>query len=56
MNKVNAGASLEIDLDRGMIKDIIKAKVYSAQSFPKFMQDLIKAGGLMPYIRKRYKR
>ncbi len=47
---------LEVDLDKGIIKNLTKGKTYQAQSFPPFMQELIKAGGLMPYVKSRLKR
>jgi 3-isopropylmalate/(R)-2-methylmalate dehydratase small subunit len=55
-NKIAQGALLEIDLDKGVIKDLTKSEVYFAQAFPKFMQELIKSGGLMRWVRKRYTR
>ncbi len=51
--KITQNSSLEIDLDKGMIKDLSKNKVYRAQRFPTFMQELIKAGGLLPYVRRK---
>ena len=53
-DKIAKGALLEIDLNKGMIKDLAKNKIYFAQSFPGFMQELIKAGGLMQWVRKKY--
>lgn len=44
---------LEVDLDQGIIKNLTKGKTYQAQSFPPFMQELIKAGGLMAFVKKR---
>ena len=53
--KIPKNSSVEIDLDKGTIKDLAKNKTYFGQSFPEFMQELIKAGGLLPYIRRHYK-
>jgi len=55
-NKILKNSLLEINLAKGEIKDLSKKKTYYAQSFPDFMQDLIKAGGLMAYIRRRKKK
>jgi len=52
--KISQGDLLEIDLNKGAIKNLTKKRTYFAQSFPKFMQDLIKAGGLMQWIGKRH--
>jgi 3-isopropylmalate/(R)-2-methylmalate dehydratase small subunit len=47
------GDQLEVDLDKGQIKNLTQGKTYTAQPFPDFMQQIIKAGGLMPYVQKR---
>jgi 3-isopropylmalate/(R)-2-methylmalate dehydratase small subunit len=48
-----SGDILEVDLDQGLIKNLTQGKTYKAQAFPPFMQELINAGGLMPYVKKR---
>jgi 3-isopropylmalate/(R)-2-methylmalate dehydratase small subunit len=48
-----SGDQLEVDLDKGQIKNLTKGKTYTAQPFPDFMQQIINAGGLMPYVKKR---
>src|SRR5262245_27171023 len=47
------GDQLEVDLDKGVIKNLTKGKTYQAHTFPPFMQELIKAGGLMPFVKAR---
>ena len=47
---------LQIELDKGIITDLRAKKAYVAQSFPKFMQELIEAGGLMQWVRKKHTR
>jgi 3-isopropylmalate/(R)-2-methylmalate dehydratase small subunit len=42
---------LEIDLEKGLIKDITQDKIYHSQKFPMFMQEIIKKGGLMRWIK-----
>lgn len=44
---------LEVDLDQGAIKNVTQGKTYKARPFPAFMQQIIQAGGLMPYVKKR---
>ncbi len=51
--KIGKGSLLEINLDKGEIYDTAKARTYYAQKFPRFMQELIEAGGLVSYIRRR---
>ncbi len=48
-----SGDQLEVDLEQGIIKNLTQGKTYKAQAFPPFMQELIQAGGLMPYVKAR---
>ncbi len=49
---ISAGDKLEIDLAKGEITNITKKEKYKAQPFPEFMQKIIKAGGLLSYIKE----
>lgn len=51
--ETDAGDQLEVDLDKGLIKNVTKGKTYQAAAFPPFMQQIIQAGGLMPFVKKR---
>jgi 3-isopropylmalate/(R)-2-methylmalate dehydratase small subunit len=46
------GNEVEIDFDSGLITDLITGKTYTAQPFPKFIQSIIEAGGLINAIEK----
>jgi len=46
------GDKIGIDLDNGEIINYNKRKTYTIQPFPEFIQEIIKAGGLMKYIRQ----
>jgi len=50
---IEAGDEIEIDASSGTIKNITKGTSYRAAAFPPFMQSLIEAGGLQPYVEKR---
>ena len=53
VNKISNGDSLEVNLSIGKIKDLTKNVVYKAKaSFPKFLQEIIKYGGLLGWIKK----
>lgn len=54
VNKISENSRLEIDLDKGKILDVNKKKIYFGQKFPKFMQELINAGGLIKWVKKKY--
>jgi 3-isopropylmalate/(R)-2-methylmalate dehydratase small subunit len=48
-----AGDTLEVDLDRGQIKNLANGKTFIAKPYPDFMAELISAGGLIEYTKKR---
>ena len=50
---VVTGEQLEIDLSTGTIVNIGRNLTYQAQPVPVFMQELLAAGGLIPYVMKR---
>jgi 3-isopropylmalate/(R)-2-methylmalate dehydratase small subunit len=51
---INNGDIIEINLNYGTIKNITKNnEIYTSQPFPKFMQKIIKLGGLLNYITKK---
>lgn len=47
---IDAEDIVAIDFDTGVINNETKGKIYQATAFPPFMQELIKAGGLVKYI------
>ena len=49
----DSGDEREVDTDRGEITNLTKGKRFTSRPVPPFMQELIKAGGLMESIRKR---
>ncbi len=52
--EIQEGDEVEIDPEEGVIKDLTTGKVYRCQPIPPFMQELLKDGGLIPHIKKRY--
>ncbi len=53
IDSIKTGTPLEVNLDTGLIKELLTNKVYNATPIPEFMQELLKAGGLMNYMEKR---
>jgi len=47
------GDILEVDLEKGKIKNITKNKTFTAKPYPDFMAELIAAGGLIVYTKER---
>jgi len=50
---IQDGDELAVDLATGEIDDLTSGVVYKAQPLPPFMQELVAAGGLLPYLKKR---
>ncbi len=50
---ISDGDMIEVDLESGRIENLTTGKQYKAKPFPPFMQQLISAGGLINYARKR---
>lgn len=49
------GDILEIDTSSGQIKNITKEKIYQAEPFPEFIEEIIETGGLIPYLQEKLK-
>ncbi len=49
---IKNGDDVSIDLSSGKIVNNTSGKVYNAEPFPPFMQELINAGGLAEYMRR----
>lgn len=53
VDETNEGDELEIDMDSGEIVNLNKNKKYNTKPIPAFMQELIKAGGLVEWTKQR---
>ena len=51
--KVKNGDELEINIGEGIIKNLTKKEEYKFTPLPKFVLDIMKAGGLLDYISKK---
>jgi 3-isopropylmalate/(R)-2-methylmalate dehydratase small subunit len=47
------GDVLEVDLESGRIRNLTNGKEFTAEPYPEFMAELVSAGGLIEYTRKR---
>lgn len=50
---IDQGDIVEVDLARGEITNVSKGKVFQAQAYPDFIVDLVSAGGLVEYTKRR---
>lgn len=46
------GDEVEVDFSSGIIRNLSRNQEYQSQPFPKFMMEIIKAGGLVNYVKK----
>lgn len=52
-NGIDAGDEVEVDFDTGVITDVTKGESWQAAAFPPFIQNIIKAGGLLKSLKER---
>ncbi len=48
-----SGDELEVDLEKGTIRNLTRGTSFTARPYPPFMRELIAAGGLIEYTRRR---
>ena len=53
VSKTESGDILEVELASGEIKNLTRNLVFTAQTYPPFMAELISSGGLTNYTKKR---
>ncbi|MBF0494900.1 MAG: 3-isopropylmalate dehydratase small subunit [Candidatus Omnitrophica bacterium] len=51
--ELKTGDTVSVDADKGEIQKAGNTKVYKSEVFPKFIQDIIKSGGLIEYAKKK---
>lgn len=53
---ISTGDQLEVDTEKGIIKNLTKNTSYQIKPIPPFMEELLSSGGLMEYVLKRMER
>ncbi len=56
VDKTKADDIVEVDLSKGKIKNVTRDLTFTAKPYPDFMSELIAAGGLVAYTKKRLAR
>jgi len=51
--EISTGDELEIDLKKGLLKNITAGKEFSIEPFPEFMQGIINSKGLIGWVKKQ---
>ena len=49
---IQAGDQVKVNFDTGIITDITTGKTFQAEPFPEFIQNIIRAGGLLASLKK----
>lgn len=52
-DKIQAGDEVNVDFKNGTIKNITKNETYQAEPFPKFIEQIINADGLVNYVKNK---
>lgn len=52
-SQINTGDELSADIAAGRIENLTQGRTYQAEPFPEFLQQIIAAGGLVPYTQQR---
>ena len=55
-DKVDEKDEIEVDLDRGVIKNLTQGKEGTFPPQPPFLMEILKMGGAVPYYKKKVKR
>ncbi len=50
---IKEGDEVDVDLDTGVITDVTTGETFTAAPFPPFIQEIIAAGGIANFVRKR---
>ena len=53
--KIKEGDEIEVDTKKGIVINLTKKEEYKVNPIPAFMQELISAGGLMEWVKKKVK-
>ncbi len=53
VDEINEGDELEVNIETGEIRNLTTGKTYSAMPIPPFMREILDAGGLINYVRRK---
>jgi 3-isopropylmalate/(R)-2-methylmalate dehydratase small subunit len=45
--------TVEVDLKDGIVRNVTSGKVFKVEPFPNFILDILRAGGLVPYLKRK---
>ncbi|NLJ73062.1 MAG: 3-isopropylmalate dehydratase small subunit [Syntrophomonadaceae bacterium] len=53
VDAINEGDEIEVDLVKGLVKNLRTGEEYEATPFPEFMQGIMVKGGLINYVKEK---
>jgi len=53
-DEINENDEVEIDFENGEIKNLTTGKTYKFPSYPEFLNEIIKHGGLMKWVKEKH--
>jgi len=53
---ISKNDTLEVNLAKGIIKNLSKGSTYRTHAFPEFLQDIVKQGGLLNWVKAKEKK
>jgi 3-isopropylmalate/(R)-2-methylmalate dehydratase small subunit len=56
VDHIDGGDDIEIDLEKGVIKDVDKNKIFNFKPLPSFIMNILKDGGLIANIKNKLNR
>ncbi len=56
VDAISEGDQVEVDLEKGLIRNLRNGQEYRAAPFPEFMQGIMNKGGLINYVKEKVNR
>lgn len=53
LEEIQTGDLVEVDLEKGLVRDLTRGSEFHAKPYPRFMSNLLASGGLVEYTRRR---
>ncbi|HDI12791.1 MAG: 3-isopropylmalate dehydratase [Hadesarchaea archaeon] len=53
--KFKSSDEVEVDLRKGIVRNVTTGEVFKAEPFPDFIMEILNAGGLVPYLKRKGK-
>lgn len=55
-HKIAMGDELEVDMEKGEVRNLTKGETYACDTVPAHLMEMVNDGGLMEHLKKRFKK